>query len=148
GAEGWLVLRRRLGEQGKLRTYLSTAPASTPQAVLVRKSGMRWPVEAAIEECKGEVGMDHYEVRGGKGWHHHMTMTLLAHHFLVRQRCLLGKKSAALTVPQVRRLLQIVLANRQLDAETAIALIQYNQDQNYRAYCAHRKRRLRRLDSS
>ena len=51
-------------------------------------------------------------------------------------------------MPQVRRLLQVVLPKRQLDAETAIALIQYIQDQNYRAYCADRKRRLRRRDTS
>ena len=51
---------------------------------------MRWPVEAAIEECKSEVGMDHNEVRSWRGWQHHLTMTLLAHHFLVRQRCRLG----------------------------------------------------------
>jgi SRSO17 transposase len=92
GAEVWLVLRRSLGERPQLKTYLSNAPATTPHATLVCKSGMRWPVELAILECKSEVGMDHYEVRGWKGWHHHMTMTFLAHHFLVRQRCLLGEK--------------------------------------------------------
>jgi len=92
GAESWLVLRRSLGEQGQLKTYLSNAPATTPHATLVRKSGMRWPVEAAILECKSEVGMDQYEVRGWRGWHHHMTMTLLAHHFLVWQRWRMGKK--------------------------------------------------------
>ena len=92
GAEVWLVLRRSLGERPQLKTYLSNAPPTTPHTTLVRKSGMRWPVEAAILESKSEVGMDQYEVRGWKGWHHHMTMTLLAHHFLVRQRCRLGKK--------------------------------------------------------
>jgi SRSO17 transposase len=92
GAEVWLVLRRSLGARAQLKTYLSNAPAATPPATLVGKSGMRWPVEASILECKSEVGMDQYEVRGWKGWHHHLTMTLLAHHFLVRQRCLGGKK--------------------------------------------------------
>jgi SRSO17 transposase len=92
GPEVWLLLRRGLGERAQLKTYLSNAPAPTPQSTLVRMSGMRWPVEAAILECKSEVGMDHYEVRSWRGWHHHMTMTLLAHHFLVRQRCLLGEK--------------------------------------------------------
>jgi hypothetical protein len=48
----------------------------------------------------------------------------------------------------VRRLLQVVLPKRQLDAETVIELIEYIQKQNYRAYCSHRKRRLQRLDSS
>jgi SRSO17 transposase len=92
GPDQWLVLRRSLGERAQLKTYLSNAAATTPHATLVRKSGMRWPVEATILECKSEVGMDHYEVRGWKGWHHHMTMTLLAHHFLVGQRCRMGKK--------------------------------------------------------
>lgn len=94
GPDQWLVLRRSLGERPQLKTYLSNAPPATAHTTLVRKSGMRWPVEASILECKSELGMDHYEVRGWKGWHHHMTMTLLAHHFLVRQRCLLGKKSS------------------------------------------------------
>ena len=96
GADQWLVLRRSLGERPQLKTYLSNAPPMTPHTTLVRKSGMRWPVEASILECKSEVGMDQYEVRGWKGWHHHMTMTLLAHHFLVRQRCRLGKKISGL----------------------------------------------------
>jgi len=92
GPDQWLVLRRSLGERPQLKTYLSNAPNSTPHTTLVQKSGMRWPVELAIEECKSEVGMDQYEVRSWRGWHHHLTMTLLAHHFLVRQRCRMGKK--------------------------------------------------------
>src|SRR6266545_1595708 len=96
GPDQWLVLRRSLGERAQLKTYLSNAPATTPQATLVRKSGMRWPVEAAILECKSEVGMDHYEVRSWRGWHQHITMSLLAHHFLVRQRCRLGEKNGGL----------------------------------------------------
>jgi len=96
GPDQWLVLRRSLGEQAQLKTYLSNAPATTPHTTLVQKSGRRWPIELAIEECKSEVGMDQYEVRGWKGWHHHMTMTLLAHHFLVRQRCLVGEKISRL----------------------------------------------------
>jgi len=95
-ADNWLLLRRSLGERAQLKTYLSNAPPSTPHTTLVRRSGRRWPVEAAIVECKSELGMDHYEVRSWRGWHHHLTMTLLAHHFLVRQRCLLEKKGRRL----------------------------------------------------
>ena len=96
GAETWLVLRRSLDERGELKTYLSNAPATTPRTTLVGKSGMRWCVEAGIEESKGECGLDQYEVRGWVGWHHHTAMTLLAHHFLVRQRCRLGGKISGL----------------------------------------------------
>ena len=61
-------------------------------ATLVWLLGRRWPIELAIREAKDELGMDHYEVRGWRGWHHHLTMTLLAQHFLVWQRARLGEK--------------------------------------------------------
>ena len=146
GPASWLVLRRSLGETPELKTYLSNAPATTRHSTLVWASGMRWPVESAIEESKGEVGLDHYEVRGWVGWHHHTTLSFLAHHFLVRQRCRLGEKSAALSVPQVRTLLQVVLPRRDLDAGSALALMHYIQDQNYAAYRSHRRQTKRRLD--
>lgn len=91
GLAGWLVLRRSLGEKREVKYFLSNAPACCPPATLVRISGLRWPVETAIEEAKGELGMDHYETRTWRGWHHHMTQTLLAHHFLVRLRLQLKK---------------------------------------------------------
>ena len=86
GPDVWIVFRRALGESPALKIYLSNAPAHTPLAALVRVAGMRWPIETAFEESKGGLGLDHYEVRSWLGWHHHMTLCLLAHHFLVRAR--------------------------------------------------------------
>ncbi len=94
GPESWLVLRRTLDARAELKYYLSNAPAATRPRALVRVSGMRWPIERAFAECKDELGMDHYETRTWRGWHHHQTLTLLAHHFLVRLRVRLSKKSA------------------------------------------------------
>ena len=84
GPEVWLVLRRSLEEEPQLKTYLCNAPADTPHTELVRVSGMRWPVETALEDGKDQLGMDEYMVRSWLGWHHHMTECILAHHFLVR----------------------------------------------------------------
>lgn len=96
GPAVWVVFRRSVpldaADKPELKVYLSNAPSDTPKATFVWASGMRWPIESAIEECRGELGMDHYEMRGWKGWHHHMTMTLLSHHFLVRLRLRLGEK--------------------------------------------------------
>jgi hypothetical protein len=108
---------------------------------------MRWPVESAIQESKGEPGLDHDEVCDWVGWHHHTTMTLLAHHFLVRlRRQVAGKgtdphRAAGTPAPagQVPR--------RPRDAATLLALLAYIQRQNHAAYHSHRRRRLRRLDS-
>jgi SRSO17 transposase len=93
GPRSWAVFRRSLGPKGEVKFYLSNAPANCPRQELVRVSGMRWPVETAIEEGRGEAGMDHYETRTWQGWHGHMAHTFLAHLFLIRLRGLWQKKS-------------------------------------------------------
>ena len=93
GPEVWLVLRRTLN--GEFKTYLSNAPLDIPLPTLVRMSGMRWPIETCFEEGKQYLGMGDYEVRSWRGWHHHMTLCILAHHFLVRLQHKL-KKNACL----------------------------------------------------
>lgn len=94
GPEVWLVLRRNL-ETGELKTYVCNAPMATSLKTLVRLSGMRWPIETCFEEGKQYLGLGHYEVRSWRGWHHHMTLCLLAHFFLVRQQQRLKKTSVA-----------------------------------------------------
>jgi len=87
GPEGWLLVRRTPPTDdtaAEYKYYLSNAPVETPQAQLVRVSGMRWPIEACFAEGRQELGLDHYETRSWRGWHHHTTLVLLAHHFLVR----------------------------------------------------------------
>lgn len=97
GPEVWLVLRRHLGT-AELKTYLCNAPVPTPLATLVRLSGMRWPIETCFEDGKQYLGMGDYEVRSWRGWHHHMTLCILAHGFLARVRLRL-KKSPGLDHP-------------------------------------------------
>lgn len=83
GPEVWLVFRRDV-ITGEIKYYLSNAPAETELSTLIRVSGMRWPIEICFEDGKQLLGMGSYEVRSWVGWHHHMTLCLLAHHFLVR----------------------------------------------------------------
>ena len=147
GPDVWLILRRRIGgdpEEAPLRAFLSNAPAGMSLSTFIWVWSLRWTIEMAFEECKGELGMDEYEVRGWRGWHHHMTMTLLSHHFLVGLRLKLGARAPALTVPQTLELLSVVLPRREFDAEEVLGLIQYRQDHNYAAYRSHRKRRRRK----
>ena len=90
GPDVWVVFRRALDATRELKVYLCNAAAGTAPETLVWLLGLRWPIEQAIKEGKEELGLDHYEVRGWRGWHHHTTMTLLAQHFLMRLRCRLG----------------------------------------------------------
>jgi SRSO17 transposase len=91
GPDVWLVLRRH-SETGELKTYLCNAPVATPLDTLVRMSGMRWPIETCFEDGKQLLGMGDYEVRSWIGWHHHMTLVILAHFFVVRMSLRLKKK--------------------------------------------------------
>lgn len=87
----WVIFRRSTSDATDIKYYLSNAPAEIAKTDLVRQAGRRWPIETAFEEGKSELGMDHYETRTWCGWHHHMTLTFLAHHFLVRLRLKLKK---------------------------------------------------------
>lgn len=78
----WLLVRRTLSDPTDLTTFLCFAPADTPLATLVEIAGSRWHIEQCFEEAKGEVGMDHYEVRSWSGWYRHITLACLAHAFL------------------------------------------------------------------
>lgn len=91
GHEVWVIFRRSVSDPTEIKYYLSNAPAEIAKTDLVRQAGLRWPVETAIEEAKSELGMDHYETRTWRGWHHHMTLTFLAHHFLVHLRLKMKK---------------------------------------------------------
>jgi SRSO17 transposase len=81
----WLLVRRSRAD-GELAFYACSAPASTSLVGLVRVAGVRWAIEESFQCAKGEVGLDHYEVRRRPGWYRHITLALLAHAFLTVTR--------------------------------------------------------------
>jgi SRSO17 transposase len=83
-AAALLVLRRPPG--GAPRAYVTNLAADDPSDGLFRAMAAPAVAAAAVEVAVRELGMSDYEVRGWVGWHHHMTMAALAHHFLVGQR--------------------------------------------------------------
>jgi SRSO17 transposase len=75
--ERWLLLRRRLTD-GELAYYVCYVPPGTELQTLVQVAGTRWTVEECFAAAKGEVGLDHYEVRSWHGWYRHMTLAMAA----------------------------------------------------------------------
>jgi SRSO17 transposase len=95
GPEGWLVARRSISDPTELAYYLSNAPRSASLASLAEVAGARWSIETAIEEGKGEVGLDEYEVRYWHSWHRHVTLSMMAHAWLASIRLAAGEKPLA-----------------------------------------------------
>ena len=147
GPDVWLICRRALST-GELKVYLSNAPLETAHDMLARLSGMRWPIETSFEDSKQLVGLGDYQVRSWTGWHHHTTMCILAHFFLVRLQLRLGDKAPALTLPQAKFLLTGVLPKRGFDPEWVLEVLGYRQRRNHAAYLSHRKRRLDIINQS
>jgi SRSO17 transposase len=85
-AEEWLLIEWPTGETEPSKYWLSTLAADTPLKQLVRMAKHRWIIERDYEELKQELGLDHYEGRGWRGFHHHATLCMAAYGFLVTER--------------------------------------------------------------
>jgi hypothetical protein len=66
-------------------------------------------IEASFKRGKGEAGMDEYQVRTWQGWHHHMVLSLIAVWFLIGETHRGQQWTPALTLPQVRYGLSMLL---------------------------------------
>jgi SRSO17 transposase len=89
----WLLARRRLSD-GELAFSACFGPARTTLAELVRVAGIRWAVEECFQAGKGQVGLDHYQVRRYDAWYRHTTLALVAQAFLAAVRAQAGRVGA------------------------------------------------------
>jgi SRSO17 transposase len=80
--EVWLLVEWPPAEKEPTKYWLCALPASTTLRRLVRLAKCRWMIEQDYQQLKDELGLDHYEGRGWIGWHHHITLVMLAHAFL------------------------------------------------------------------
>lgn len=91
GRACWLLVRRNV-DGSELKYSLSNAPADTPLLTLGRVGATRWCIETAFQMTKGAIGLAEYEVRSWIGWHHHVTLALLAGAFLLTLQQEWGEK--------------------------------------------------------
>ena len=89
GPEERLVVMRNVGESG-IDYAFSNADADVPLIEMVRAQRQRHRIEEFFGAGKGDAGLGHYEVRSWVGWHHHMTLAMVAMWFLSLERRRVG----------------------------------------------------------
>jgi SRSO17 transposase len=88
GDEQWLLCQWPMDEKAPTKFWFSNLPANTSVAKLVRLAKLRWRIERDYQELKQEIGLDHFEGRTWRGFHHHATLCAVAHAFLALRRAL------------------------------------------------------------
>jgi len=82
----WLIVARNLLDPNEVKYFVSNAPAGTPLEVMLHVAFQRYHVERCFEEEKGELGMDHFEVRNYRSLKRHLILTAVSHLFLAKVR--------------------------------------------------------------
>jgi SRSO17 transposase len=82
----WLLAEWPVDAEEPSDYWLSSLPADTPLADLVRLGKLRWRIEHDYRELKDALGLDHFEGRSYRGWNHHVTLVSVAHAFLTLER--------------------------------------------------------------
>lgn len=84
--EVWLLVEGPPGDKEPTKYFLCDLPAHYSLRRLARIVKGRWKIEPDYQQLKEELGLDHYEGRHWNGWHHHVTLVMLAHAFLTLER--------------------------------------------------------------
>jgi SRSO17 transposase len=80
----WLLVEEQA--DGQVKYAFSNLPAGTSRIKAVRLWRSRWPVEQGYQQMKEELGLDHFEGRSWRGFHHHAYLVMLAYGFLALER--------------------------------------------------------------
>jgi SRSO17 transposase len=82
----WLLIEWPPREPKPTKYWLSTVPEEVELSELVSLAKIRWRIERDFQELKDELGLDHYEGRGWRGFHHHGVLCIAAYCFLAAER--------------------------------------------------------------
>jgi SRSO17 transposase len=86
GSAVWLLVEWPAGEPEPTKYFLCDLPGRLSVRRLVRVARSRHGIEQDDQQRKEELGLDHFEGRSWNGWHHHVTLVMLAYGFLQRER--------------------------------------------------------------
>jgi SRSO17 transposase len=82
----WLLIEWPKGEAEPTKYWLSNLPADIAFERLVQLAKLRWRIERDYQDLKQEFGLDHFEGRSWRGFHHHASLCIAAYGFLISER--------------------------------------------------------------
>jgi SRSO17 transposase len=82
----WLLIEWRDGEEEPANYFLCSLSSRYRKKQLIRLVMQRWRTERVYEDLNGELGLDHFEGRRFRGWHHHVSVALCCYAFIIAER--------------------------------------------------------------
>lgn len=79
----WLVVDWPEAQADPYHVYVAWLKQPPAKGRVLRLSRGRWPIEQYFQRGKDDLGLDHYEGRSWRGFHHHLTMSTVAYLFVV-----------------------------------------------------------------
>jgi SRSO17 transposase len=89
----WLLIEWPTGEPEPTKYFFSTLPADISRKQLVHAVKSRWRIERDYQELKQEFGLDNFEGRNWRGFHHHASLCIAAYGFLIGERLARGEET-------------------------------------------------------
>ncbi len=104
---------------------------------LLYRQMQRYWVERSLQDAKSELGMDEYQVRTWRGWHHHMALTFLALLFMLLQKIKHKEETPLLSCSDIRFILRNTLPKKANSRKEVMKLIQQRHQRRKRDIDRH-----------
>jgi len=112
-----LIVRREINARNEVKYSLSNALHDTTPLRLAKMQGQRFWVERSFQDAKSQAGLADYQVRGWKGWHHHVALVMMATLFMLKERVEQHDDYPLLSCADVECLLAHLLPRRDVGLE-------------------------------
>ena len=140
GQPEWLLIVKTLSKAPEVRYYFCYSIDERSLEDMVHAANARHWVEDCFQRAKGKVGLDQYEVRSWAGWHHHMTLSMLALWFLVQEQRRISRTTPAITVQQTAVAISELLRSPGIGLERVAFAITHQLRRNEQSRIYHWKK--------
>jgi len=79
----WLVVDWPAGDAAPYHYYLAHFHKAPRRARCLKLSRSRWQIEQYFQRAKDDLGLDHFEGRSWRGFHHHLVLAAIAYLFIL-----------------------------------------------------------------